>query len=93
MRVISDIPLRQFCERHPEARESIQAWRAIVLKTTFPDFASFKKAFNAIDKVGNYYVFDIGGNKYRLIAAIHFDTQKLFVREVFTHREYDKWKP
>jgi mRNA interferase HigB len=40
-----------------------------------------------------YYVFDIGGNKYRVITAIHFDQQKLFVRHVFTHKEYDKWKP
>ena len=40
------------------------------------------------------YVFNIGGNKYRLIAAIHFNTQRLFVRQILTHSEYDteRWK-
>lgn len=52
-----------------------------------------KLTFNAIDKVGDFYVFDICGNKYRIISAIHFDQQKLFVRHVFTHKEYDKWRP
>ncbi len=93
MRVITDIPLRAFCEDHPEATGPIWAWRQILLKGAFSNFAELKAAFNATDKVGEYYVFDIGGNKYRLIAAIHFDRQKLFVRHVFTHKEYDKWKP
>jgi len=52
-----------------------------------------KKAFNAIDKVDDFHVFDIGGNKYRVIAAIRFNRQMLFVRHVFTHKEYDRWKP
>lgn len=45
-------------------------------------------------KSRDLYVFDIGGNKYRLIAAIHFNTQMLFVRHVLTHVEYDSggWK-
>jgi len=43
--------------------------------------------------LGEYYVFNIGGNKFRLIAAIHFDRQMVFIRHVFTHREYDKWAP
>jgi mRNA interferase HigB len=38
-------------------------------------------------------VFDIGGNKYRLVAAVHFDRQMLYVRHVFTHAEYDRWSP
>ncbi len=41
-----------------------------------------------------FYVFDVGGNKYRLIAAIHFNTQRLFVRHILTHADYDteRWK-
>ena len=46
------------------------------------------------DLVGKFVVFDIGGNKYRLIAAIHYNRGKLFVRHVLTHSEYDEgnWK-
>lgn len=40
-----------------------------------------------------FYVFDIGGEEYRIVSAIHFDQQKLSIRHVFTHKEYDKWQP
>jgi mRNA interferase HigB len=47
-----------------------------------------------VDKVGDKYVFDVGGNKLRLIAAIHFNAGKVFIRAVLTHKDYDKgaWK-
>jgi mRNA interferase HigB len=61
--------------------------------TQFENFAELKAAFNSVDKVGIFYVFNIGGNKYRLITAIHFNTKMVFIRSVFTHKEYDKWKP
>lgn len=48
---------------------------------------------NHVDKVNDYVVFDIAGNHFRIVAAIHFNTQMLFVRHVFTHREYDAWRP
>lgn len=49
--------------------------------------------FGSVDKVGHYYVFDIAGNHYRLIAAIHFNTQTLYIRAVLTHSDYDRWRP
>lgn len=93
MRVITNSPLVEFAKKHPDAGEPLQAWRKIVEKSHFSNFAELKAAFNATDKAGDYYIFDIGGNKYRLIAAIHFNRQMLFVRHVFTHKEYDKWMP
>jgi mRNA interferase HigB len=58
------------------------------------EFCNFEKGIQRNRQSGgDYYVFDIGGNKYRLIAAIHFNTQKLFIREVMTHKEYNKWVP
>lgn len=93
MRVISNKALADFSARHPPAGEPLQAWRKIVESRTFSGFAELKATFNAVDRAGAFYVFDIGGNKYRIISAIHFDQQKLFVRHVFTHKEYNKWKP
>lgn len=93
MRVISNKSLTTFSTTHLEANEPLQAWRKIIESRSFVNFADIKTAFNATDKVGNFYVFDIGGNKYRIVAAIHFDYQKLYVRHVLTHKEYDKWKP
>lgn len=93
MRVISNKALVDFSTTYSAAFEPMQAWRKVIESRSFVSFADIKTAFNATDKVGNYYVFDIGGNKYRIVAAIHFDYQKLYIRHVFTHKEYDKWKP
>ena len=46
----------------------------------------------SVDKVSDRYVFNIGGNKYRLIAWLHFDTKRCYVKAVLTHSEYDKGK-
>ena len=93
MRVISNKALIEFSAIHRDADTALRAWRKIVEKGAFSNFAELKTAFNAADKVGDFYVFDIGGNKYRLISSIHFNRQMLFIRHVFTHKEYDKWKP
>ena len=93
MRLISNKALVDFSSRHPESALPLQAWRKIVEASNFANFAALKNAFNAADKVGAYVVFDIGGNKYRLITAVHFNRQLVFIRHVFTHKEYDKWKP
>jgi mRNA interferase HigB len=93
VRVISNKTLTHFASVHGEAGAPLQAWRKVVLAATFSNFSELKRAFNATDKVGDFYVFDVGGNKYRVIAAIHFNRQMLFIRHVFTHQEYDRWKP
>ena len=63
-------------------------------KNSFENFASLKKAFNNVDKVQNLYIFDIGGNKLRIIATIYFQRQKVYTRDILSHTEYDKktWK-
>lgn len=93
MRVISNKALVNFAAKHPESDGSMQAWRKLVESRSFSSFADLKTAFNAIDKVGDYFVFDVSGNKYRIVSAVHFNSQKLYVRHVLTHKEYDKWKP
>jgi len=60
----------------------------------FTSFNMLREIFPSADMVDNLVVFNIAGNKYRLIAAIHFNRQKLYIRDVLTHAEYDKerWK-
>lgn len=93
MRIISNSALTDFAAIHPPADEPLQAWRKIVEARDFANFAEVKNTFNATDKVGIFYVFDIGGNKYRVVSAIHFNKQIMYIRHVLTHKEYDKWKP
>lgn len=93
MRVISNKALVAFADDHPHARVPLQAWRRAVQAGAFASFADLKASFGPADKVGTFVVFDVGGNKYRLIAAIHFDRQTLYVRHGLTHAEYDRWTP
>jgi mRNA interferase HigB len=94
MHVISRKALRQFWERHPDSKGPPVRWFQIVERTSFADFAALRKTFPSADRVGNLIVFNIAGNKYRLIAAVHFNRGKVYVRHVLTHAEYDRgaWK-
>jgi mRNA interferase HigB len=58
----------------------------------FENFAELKAAFGTVDKVGELYVFDIGGNKYRLIADVRLSRRLVFIKAVLPHSEYDKGK-
>lgn len=60
----------------------------------FANFAQLRATFGRVDHVDELTVFDIGGNKYRLIAAIHYNRRKVYIRHVLTHSEYDRgaWK-
>ena len=94
MHVISKKKLREFWDRYPKARSPLEAWHQIVKRAKWESFTDVRKTFSNADSVGKFVVFNIGGNKYRLIAVIHFNRGKLFVRHMLTHAEYDtgKWK-
>lgn len=93
MRLISNRALREFALRHRESGGPLQAWRMLIERNAFAGYGDLKRVFNSVDKASDYYVFDIAGNRYRLIAAVHFNTQTLYVRAVLTHAEYDDWRP
>ena len=94
MKIISNSALRAFAALHPQADEPLQGWRRVIEKNRFGNWAELKATFNTVDKVGQLAVFDIGGNKYRLIAYIRFKKQIAYIKAVLTHQDYDKgaWK-
>jgi len=94
MHVISRKALRQFWERHPDSEMALARWFKIMQHTEFRNFSELRATFPAADKVGGWIVFNIGGNKYRLITSIHFNRGKVYIRHVLTHPEYDRgdWK-
>jgi len=94
MKLISNKVLREFATLHADAEQPLQDFRRLIEHGEFRNFAALRATFASVDKVGERYVFNIGGNKYRLIAAIAFVPQLLWVKAVLTHAEYDKgaWK-
>ena len=93
MRVISNRPLLEFSAAHPDAAEPLQAWRKALESRAFAHFAELKNTFGSVDKAGDFHIFNIGGNKWRVVAFIHFPAQICYVKHVYTHQQYDRWKP
>jgi mRNA interferase HigB len=94
MRVISRKKLREFWADHPDAEVALTAWYKTARKARWLKFADVRAVFPSADQVGKCVVFNIGGNKYRLIAIISPSWRRLYVCFVLTHREYDRehWK-
>lgn len=94
MHIISRKALQTFWERHPESQGSLSRWFKIVQRSHFDSFEALRATFPSADKVGDLIVFNIGGNNYRLVVSIHFNRGKVYIRQVLTHREYDRggWK-
>lgn len=94
MHVISKKKIIEFIMVHPNSKSSLEAWYKIIKNTDFDHFNDLQKVFSTADQVEKFTVFNIGGNNYRLIAAIHYNRNKLYIRHILTHAEYDKekWK-
>ncbi len=95
MRVISRKAIREFVRTHPDALAPLAHWYEVSRRAAWNTLADVRADFSHADAVGKYTVFNIGGNKYRLIAAIKYKWQVLYIRHVLTHAEYDRgaWKP
>ena len=89
MRVISNRKLREFSAQHQDAARPLQSWRKAMEAGQFRNFAELRRAFGSVDRVGDLCVFDVGGNKYRLVAYVRFDWNRCYIKKVLTHSEYD----
>lgn len=94
MHIISRKMLREFWQENPDAETPLLNWFRIASKATWQNFADVREDFSHADLVGRCTVFNIGGNKFRLIVKIEYMKQKIFTKFVLTHKEYDKdkWK-
>ena len=94
MRVVSHKAIREFSEAFPESSNAIDYWYRVTRKALWTSFADIKQTFNTADYVSPFVVFDIGGNKYRLVTEINFSRRVVFIRRIMLHKEYSKgsWK-
>lgn len=94
MRIIKRGALVRFWEEHADARTSLEAWYAVVRRAAWKTPAEMKLVYPSADLVGRRTIFNIGGNKYRLIARVNYQTQRVFVLHILTRSEYDResWK-
>lgn len=95
MRIITERKLREFYADNKEAENAIREWIRTVRLADWNSFIDLRNTFNHADIYKNCTIFDVGGNKYRIIAKVKYKTHSVFIRFVLTHSAYDekKWQP
>ena len=92
MRIITKTALLNFWNKHPEAQRAMEAWHQAARNCASRNYSELKQTFSTADYVpAKYTVFDVAGNNYRVVTVIHYNTQMIYIRGVFTHAEYDRW--
>ena len=94
MRIISKRRLRQFWEARKSdtkiAERDLSAWYKLAKNARWTHFATLRQTFGSADQVGNCIVFDVGSNRFRLIARVNYTKGIIYVLKVMDHREYDQ---
>jgi mRNA interferase HigB len=94
MRVISKRRLREFWQQEAAARSSLEGWYRVAndKQLTWSGFHDVRATYASASLVGECVVFNVGGNKFRLVTKINYLSHCVFIRAVLTHREYDEGK-
>ena len=89
--VLSLKRLRQFWQKHPQAEKPLRDGYKTMRKAEFNHFGELKEVFGSADYSDPVTIFDVRGNKYRLVVRVVYSIQCAYIVEVFTHKEYDHW--
>lgn len=94
LHVINRKKLLLATREHADLGEPLDAWYRIAKRPRWRNLTDVRRVFPSADPVGQLTVFNIKGNRYRLITEINYRTGKIFLRHVLTHAEYSKegWK-
>jgi len=94
MRVISRRILRNFCVNHADSCEPLYDWYRVASKPKWQNLIDVQATYKSAESVGNFTVFNIKGNNYRLIVDIIYSRQTFYIKYILTHADYDKgnWK-
>lgn len=91
-RLIDRKTLKEFYKKHPDSKDPLLAWHEKISDGSFKSLVELQSVFPKAEQVGKATVFDIKGNTYQLITAIHYNTQVVYILKVMTHAEYSKNK-
>ena len=94
MHIISKKKIEQFSKKYSNSRIPLLGWYKVIKNVDVQNHGELQSLFPSADLVGRKTVFNIGGNKYRLIVRVNFFYKKVYILHILTHAEYnkDKWK-
>jgi len=90
LHIISKKKIRDYYTNNRQAETPLVEWYYKMEEINAKTIYELRQIFNSVDPVHGYTVFNIGGNSYRLITAIHYNTQMCYIRTIWTHTEYNK---
>lgn len=90
MRILKTSSLGEFIGKYSDAKEGLLVWKKLVESRDFKTLHDLRQTINSVDMVGKYHIFNIKGNDYRLITAVHYNTSLIFIRDFQSHANYSK---
>jgi len=90
MHVISRQKLRDYCQTHADSCETLDDWYKIASQANWTQIIEVQTIYPQAEAVGNFTIFNIKGNKYRLIVSLNYQKQIVYIKYILTHAEYDK---
>lgn len=90
MHIIARKTLVEFGVKYPDARNALERWWTICRKNSYSSFSDLKMTFGSADTVNKCVVFNIGGGKYRLVVRINYTGQRMWIKYVLPHKDYDQ---
>jgi mRNA interferase HigB len=92
MKVYGEAEIAEFSRKYAASRKPLQRFLAVAREAEWPHFPAVRRTFPSADyaPATGTIIFDIGGNKYRLIARVDFDERALYIERVLTHGQYDR---
>jgi len=90
LHVITRRKLLEAAEQHSDLGEPLDVWYRVAKKAKWKNLMDVRQVFPTADVVGEFTVFNIKGNAYRLITEINYQTARIFLRHVMTHGEYSR---
>lgn len=91
MRIVTFKRIKEFSAENKDSKVALEDWYFKTMKSNWKNFSDIKKTFNNVDYAGNNrFIFNIKGNQYRLVAIIIFASQKVYIRFIGNHEEYNR---
>ncbi|MDQ4119838.1 MAG: type II toxin-antitoxin system HigB family toxin [Acidobacteriota bacterium] len=88
MRIISERKIREYTVENSESENAMREWIRVVRLADWHNFTDLRNTFNHADVFNNCVIFDVGGNKWRIIAKVEYQKHLVFIKRILTHNEY-----
>lgn len=93
MELRNELLIDEFIKKYPISSSALIRWVRVVKAAQWKNFSELRLTFPSADYVDSYVVFNIGGNKFRLVAVVVFSAEVVTVVKVMTHEKYNRWRP